>query len=367
MPKNKVDAGYRILAINPGSTSTKVAIFVDGVKINEKNLEHSTESLAGLKELKDQIALRQRDIEAYVEEQGWSFDKINAIAVRGCPAGVFEAGAYEINAQMAADCAAPGGSVHPMALGPVIAYQWVTAYGAKAYNYDVVRVNELCDLARISGTPLFERSGTSHTLNTKAVARQVAEEMGKSYETVTFIMCHLGGGIGVNLHQNGRIVDVVGGDEGTFSPVRAGKVPQDGILKLCFSGKYDTKGINRRLRMESGLTGYLGTNDCKEVEKRITEGDETAKLIYEAMAYQIAKDIGSMAAAAAGKVDRIILTGGIAYSEMLTGLIRERVAFLAPVVVFPGSIEMDALGKGILRVLRGEETTHQYTSKAKGE
>ncbi len=133
-----------------------------------------------------------------MEEQGWRMDEIDAIAVRGCPDGVFEAGAYEINAQMAADCAAPGGSVHPMALGPVIAYQWVAAHGVKAYNYDVVRVDELCDVARISGTPLFERSGASHTLNTKAVARQVAEEMGKNYETVTFIMCHMGGGIGVN-------------------------------------------------------------------------------------------------------------------------------------------------------------------------
>lgn len=356
---------YRILAINPGSTSTKVAIFENEDKIAEKNLEHSAESLAKLVELKDQIALRQMDIEKYLEEQNWKPEDIDVVAARGCPDGVYKAGAYEIDGQMAADCVSPNGNVHPMSLGPVIAYNWVTAYGAKAYNYDVVRVDELSDVARLSGTPLFERSGASHTLNTKAVARKVARELGKTYESVTFIMCHLGGGIGVNLHQQGRIVDVVGGDEGTFSPVRAGKVPQDGIMKLCFSGNYDVKEISRLLRIKSGLTGYLGTNDCKEVEQRIVNGDEKARLIYEAMAYQTAKDIGSMAAAAAGNVDRIVLTGGIAYSEMLTEMIRKRVSFIAPVVIFPGSMEMEALCQGVLRVLRGEETVHKYKSREK--
>lgn len=312
----------KILVINPGSTSTKIAVFTGKKKVDERNVTHAIEELAAVKDLAGQLEPRLRDIREYLREIGQENTQFDVVVARGCPDGVFKAGAYEINQQMVDDCLS-GQMAHPMALGPVIAYTWAQSLGVKAYNYDVVRVDELSEIARISGSPLFIRSGASHTLNTKAVAREIAVSMGRTYEDVTFIMCHMGGGIGVNLHKKGRIADVVGGDEGCFSPVRAGKVPQDGLLKLLDSGKYTCWQLNKLLRTESGLAAYLGTNDCKEVEARIEAGDENAKLVYDAMLYQVAKDIGSMAAAVFGRVDRIVITGGIAYSEYVTNRIRE--------------------------------------------
>lgn len=349
----------KILVINPGSTSTKVAVFEDQVKRGERNVEHAAAELAAADGLAGQLAPRMRDIHAYLSEIGQDDAAFDLVVARGCPDGVFEAGAYEINQALVDDCLS-GRMTHPMALGPVIAYEWAQRLGVKAYNYDVVRVDELTEIAQISGSPLFRRSGASHTLNTKAVAREVAAGMGRRYEDVTFIMCHMGGGIGVNLHKNGRIVDVVGGDEGCFSPVRAGKVPQDGLIKLLSSGKYTGPQLNRLLRTQSGLVGYLGTNDCKEVEARIEAGDVEAKRIYDAMLYQVAKDIGSMAAAASGRVDRIVITGGIAHSKYVVDALRERVSFIAPVEVYPGAIEMEALAYGALRVANGEEAAHRY-------
>ena len=352
-------SGPKVLVINPGSTSTKVAVFHGKEKLFEKNVEHSAEELKAAGGLSGQLKPRSRDIDACLRDAGYAGEAFDTIVARGCPDGVFEAGAYEINATMVEDCLS-GRMAHPMCLGPVIAYEWAERLGVKAYNYDVVRVDELSEVAKISGTPLIKRSGASHTLNTKAVAREIAASMGKKYEEVSFIMCHMGGGIGVNLHVNGRIVDVVGGDEGTFSPVRAGKVPQDGVFKLLMSGKYDCASLNRMLRTQSGLVGYLGTNDCREVENRIAKGDAEAKLIYDAMLYQTAKDIGSMAAAASGKVDAIVITGGIAHSSYVTDKLRSMVGFIAPVVVFPGEIEMEALAYGAVRVLNGEERAHSY-------
>lgn len=356
----------KILVINPGSTSTKVAVFNGKTKLYEENIEHSAAALKAAGGLSGQLEPRLADIHAALAAAGYDDERYDVVVARGCPAGIFEAGAYEINESMAADCLS-GTMPHPMSLGPVIAYRWARKLGVKAYNYDVVRVDELTDIARISGSPLFERSGASHTLNTKAVAREVAEGMGKRYDEVTFIMCHMGGGIGVNLHRFGRIEDVVGGDEGTFSPMRAGRVPFEQALKLLDRGEYSGRELNRILRTQSGLAAYLGTNDCREVERRISEGDGRAKLIYDAMLYQTAKDIGSMAAAASGKVDRIVITGGIAYSSYVADKLREMVSFIAPVVVRPGAIEMEALAYGALRVFNGEEEAHSYPpEKRKG-
>ena len=350
---------YTLLVINPGSTSTKVAVFSGKNKLFEENVEHSAGELKAAGGLSGQLQPRMRDMDLCLQKAGFDKTEFDAVAARGCPDGVFEAGAYEINEKMREDCL-NSRMAHPMALGPVMAYDSAQRLGVKAYNYDVVRVDELWDRAKISGSPLFRRSGASHTLNTKAVAREVAASMGKTYGEVRFIMCHMGGGIGVNLHINGRIVDVVGGDEGAFSPVRAGKVPQDGLFRLLSGGEYDCAYLNRILRTQSGLVGYLGTNDCREVERRITGGDKEAKLVYDAMLYQTAKDIGSMAAAASGRVDAIVITGGIAYSQYVTDELKRMVGFIAPVIVFPGAIEMEALAYGVLRVLNGEEKAHAY-------
>lgn len=351
---------YKILVINPGSTSTKISVFENEKELGTKMLEHSAEELKKYDTLSGQSVLRRAAILEYLKELGIKLSEIDAIAARGCGRwGKYYAGAYEINDLMAEDCISAG-KTHGSMTSAVIANEWKKEYNIKAYVYDVVPVDELEDIARISGNPLIERVGASHTLNTKATARMVAQQMGTTYEKVTFIMCHMGGGIGVNIHKNGRIIDVTSNDEGTFTPERSGRVPCDALAKLCLSGKYSKQEILEMMNGRGGLVAYLGTNDCKEVIKRIEAGDEKAKLIFSAMAYQIAKDIGSMATVVNGKVDRIVLTGGIAYSKMFTGMIKERVEFIAPVVIVEGSMEMEALAKGVLRVMRGEEKAREY-------
>ncbi|MHC1719290.1 MAG: butyrate kinase [Clostridiaceae bacterium] len=351
---------YRILVINPGSTSTKISVFENDKEISTKNIEHSSEELAKYSTAVEQYEMRKEAILNYLKELGTGMQEMDAIAARGIGRwGKYSAGAYEINDLMEEDSLKDTGT-HGMILSPILANRWAKEFGIKAYVYDVVPVDELEEIARISGSPLIERIGASHTLNTKATARKVAGEMGRTYEDVTFIMCHMGGGIGANLHKNGRIIDVTSDDEGTFSPERAGRVSTDALIKLCFSGKYTEKQARKLMKGSAGLVGYLGTNDCKEVERRIAAGDRKAELIYEAMAYQIAKDIGALATVVNGNVDRIVLTGGIAYSKMMTDMITERVSFIAPVVVVPGAMEMEALEQGVIRVLRGEEEAKKY-------
>lgn len=352
---------YIILVINLGSTSSKVSIFENSCELGNRIIEHPIQEISKYKSAIEQYDMRKNAILKYVAELGLNMHDIDAIAARGSGRwGKYRSGAYEINESMYEDCKANSGN-HGSILAPILGFEWGKELGIKAYVYDVVPVDELEEIARISGNPLVERVGASHTLNTKATARKVAEDMGRTYKDVTFIMCHMGGGIGVNLHKNGRIIDVTSSDEGTFTPDgRSGRVPCDALIRLCYSGKYDYKQANKLLNNEGGLAGYLKTNDCKEVENRILGGDAYAKLIYEAMAYQISKDIGSMAVVACGKIDRIVLTGGIANSKMMTGMIIERIKFIAPVVIIPGTMEMEALAKGVLRVLRGEEKANEY-------
>lgn len=351
---------FKLLVINPGSTSTKVSVFENDLELGKKELEHSSDELEKYATAAEQVNLRKKAILQYMDELGVDMSEIHAIAARGVGRwGKYQAGAYEINELMVEDCKTNPGK-HGSIVSPIIAYEWAKKYGIKAYIYDVVPVDELDDIARISGSPLIERMGASHTLNTKATARVVAQEMGRTYEDVTFIMCHMGGGIGVNLHKNGRIIDVTSDDEGTFMPERAGRVPCNALIKLCYSNKFTLGEMQTMMYSRGGLVGYLNTNDCKDVERRIIEGDKRAKLIYSAMAYQIAKDIGAMATSACGNVDRIVLTGGIAYSRMMTDMITERVSFIAPIVIIPGEMEMIALAKGVLRVIRGEEIAHEY-------
>lgn len=357
-----MDKCYRILTINPGSTSTKVAAFDNEKKILEHNVQHSLEEMGNAPNVLGQVELRKTDIESYFSANGIDIAQADAIAVRGGPRkGRVTAGAYEVNQTMYDACRDPAEAHHPSRLGPIIAYEWTQKYpGLKAFNYDTVFSDELCDLAKISGTPLCERRSAYHALNTNAVAREIAKQYGEDYFSVNYIMVMLGGGVSVSMHSKGKTIDMVAEDEGSFSAVRAGRVPRDFILNLCFSGNYDRSGVKRLLDRESGLSAYLGTNDFEEIERRMDAGDEKARQIFDAFAYQMAKDIGSMAPVVNGKVDRIVLTGGIAYSKKFTEALADKVRFIAPVEVFPGSIEQDALGLGILRVLRGEEAAHEY-------
>ena len=355
-----MEKSFRILVINPGSPSTTVAVFENAPCLGEKDLKHSSDELTKYDSALDQLDMRRTAILNYLCEIGIRIEDIDAIGARGAGRwGRYKAGAYEITKQMRDDCMEKGGT-HGSQLSAILAYDWAQALGIKAYVYDVVPVDEMWDVCRISGSPLIERQGASHTLNTKATARVVAAEMGKRYEDVTFIMCHMGGGIGVNLHHHGQIIDVTSNDEGAFSPARAGRVPCLTLAKMCYSGKYTWQDINYLMNDRGGLVGYLGTNDCREVEERIKNGDKKAALVYEAMALQVAKDIGTMAVVVNGEVDRIVLTGGIAHSEMMCGMITSRVKFIASVVVKPGEMEQEALANGVLRVLQGKEKAWVY-------
>ncbi len=349
----------RILAINLGSTSSMVSVFEGETAIAEISISHTMEEIKACPGIEGQYQMRKVLVEQALQKREIPFTSLDAIAVRGMGApGRYSAGAYLIDDRLVEGSRQ---GVHVgLAAAPIMANDWSKQYHIPAYLYDVVGTDEIVDVARISGSPLIERSGSVHTLNTRAVARQVAEDMGKHYEDVTMILCHLGGGISTSLHQNGRIVDGLATDEGTFTPDRSGKLPLKKLVKLCMSGNYDKKQIDRILTGDAGLIGYLGTNNCKEIETRIQQGDTKADLVYRAMAYQIAQDIGAMAVVAKGKLDGIILTGGIAYSELFTGWIKEYVHFLAPVILYPGSMEMLALVRGITRVLEGKETAKLY-------
>ncbi len=355
---------YVILCINPGSTSTKLALFENEEKRSEQNLEHPSEEIAKYPDIISQLPMRKTAIDRYIEQQGIRPDQIDAIAVRGCPAGKrYHAGAYAVDGDMVNECLKPVNAVHPMCLAPIIAYEWVKEYGIPAYCYDVVMTDEMDDVAKMTSLPWIKRNPSMHMLNTRAVATEVAESMGKSYDEVNFIMCHLGGGCSVSMHKHGRVIDMVPSGEGTFTPSRAGSFSNYEMIRLCFSGKYTAQSLRELFQDHSGIVAYLNTSDCREVEKMIAAGNETAKLVYEAFAYNLAKDIGTMAVTTSGQVDRIVLTGGIAYSEMLTGMVAERVRFIAPVVVRPGAIEMEALDRGILRVLRGEESARKFSDE----
>lgn len=352
-------SGYRILCINLGSTSSQAAVFEAGADIADIEVSHSAEDLKAHAGIPAQTALRKGLIEKLLAEKSIDLHNIDAIAARGIGMqGRYQAGAYRVSREMAHD--ALNARHVGLGVGTQIAYAWQEEYGIPAYLYDVVQTDEITDVARVSGTPLITRSGATHTLNTKAVARKVAAELGKTYENVTFIMCHLGGGISTSLHHNGRIVDVTSVDEGTFTPDRSGRVPCVKLLQMALSGKYQPENLKAMLAGNAGLIGYLGTNDCREIEQRIAQADKQAELIYKAMVYQTAKDIGALSAAACGRVDGIVLTGGIAYSSLFTGWLREMVSYLAPVIVYPGSMEMDALYQGVSRVLEGTETAKEY-------
>lgn len=345
----------RILVVNTGSTSTKVAVFEEDKKTCEFNLEHPADELRKYDSPLEQCAMRTQAVRDFLDEVGFSPNDFSAVAARGGSYAVFESGAYEVDEaflnHVRSSKSTPGAAWNSC----LIAAEIAKAGGVKAYIYDAVSVDEMYEVAHLSGLPQIPRKAACHTLNTKAVGRMMAEKMGRKYEDMNFVIAHMGGGISTSAHCKGRIVDLNADDEGTFSPERPGCVPCSALVDLCYSGEYTYKQAKKLMRGQGGLVAYLGTNSAVEVEERIADGDEKAKLVYEAMAYQISKNIATMAAAMSFYVDRIILTGGIAHSEAMTNMIKNRVEKIAPVEVIPGSFEMEALAAGVLRVLRGEE------------
>jgi len=351
---------YNILAINPGSTSTKIALYKDENEIFTATLEHPIEEIEKYDNTQDQFEMRKDAVLSFLKGKNFDIKELSAVVGRGGMLQSVKSGAYVVNELMLDILKNRPIMEHASNLGAPIAYEIAKAADVKAYIYDSVRTDELNDIARISGMPDISRTSTCHVLNTRAMAMKLAKKYGKKYEDMNFVVAHLGGGVSLNVHEKGKIVDIVSDDEGPFSPERAGRVPCRELIELCYSGKFDKNTMRKKLRGNGGLKAYLGTMDAREVEKMIKNGDEKARIVYEAMAYQVAKSIGELATVVEGKVDAIILTGGIAYSEMMTSWIKKRVEFIAPVEIMPGENEMESLAYGILRVLRGEEKAREY-------
>ncbi len=347
---------HRILAVNVGSTSTKVAFFEDETAVAQETIAYSSQELAGFAELRDQLPRRRQDVEAFLERNGIALDQLDIIISRGGLGKPGPAGAYVIDEAMCEDLLEGRYGKHFSALGPAIALEMSRPSGIRAIIVDPPSTDEFEPLARISGLPDIERKSAFHALNQKAAARKAAENMGRSYESVNLIVAHLGGGITIGAHRRGRVIDCTHGlSEGPFTPERAGALPTLDLVELARSGKYTPGELQRRLVGQGGLAAYLGTTDARAVEAAIDQGDEKAAFVYEAMAYQIAKDIGAMAAVLSGEVDGIVLTGGLAHSRRLTDWITERIRFIADVFLHPGEDEMAALAQGALRVLLGLE------------
>ncbi|ATW27999.1 butyrate kinase [Candidatus Formimonas warabiya] len=357
------EATYSILAINPGSTSTKIALYENGQQIYKGTIEHPKGETDQFKTVADQFEMRKEAIIKALQGRNFDLKTLSAVVGRGGILPPMKSGAYEVNQAMMDRLMHNPLVGHASNLGALIAHEIARPLGIKAYIYDPVTVDEYEDVARISGLPEISRRSECHALNSRAVAREAARKLNKPYDQLNIIVTHLGGGISTSLHKKGRMVDVIPDDEGPFSPERAGRVPCRQLVELCYSGKYERGTMLKRLRGQGGLTAYLGINNAREVEARIKNGDEYARLIYYAMAYQVAKGIGELATVVNGQVDRIVMTGSMAYSEMITGWIKEKVAFIAPVEVIPGEHELEALAAGALRVVKGEETAHEYVEK----
>lgn len=353
----------RILAINPGSTSTKIAVYENENNIFIKTIRHPAEMLAKYSKIIEQFDFRKEVIIKELQEAAIELNTLKAIVGRGGLLKPVEGGIYEVNQTMMDDLKSAINGEHASNLGALIAFNIAQSTSeGKAYIADPVVVDEMKDVARYSGHPMFERRSIFHALNQKAIARSHAKSIGKNYEDVNLIIAHLGGGISVGAHEKGRVIDVNNAldGEGPFSPERTGTLPAGPLVKLCFSGNYTLEQVKRMITGQGGLIAYLDTNDAHKVQLSAQAGDKNAKDIQEAMSYQIGKSIGEMAAVLKGKVDAIILTGGIAHNKDLVAYVKDMVGFIAPLAVYPGEDEMMALAMNGLMALRNELEVKNY-------
>jgi len=352
-----MDKIYKMLIINPGSTSTKIAIYENTASVFEKKLSHGTDEINAYSKIADQFGFRKNVIMDAINEAGIDMASVDAVVSRGGLTRPIESGVYEINDVMLQELRSGNFGEHASNLGPMLAFDIAKQCNIPCYTADPVVVDELQDMARLSGIPQVERGSIFHALNQKAVSRRAAKAMGKKYEDYNFVVAHLGGGISVAAHKNGKCIDVNNalGGEGPYSPERAGGLPVFPVVDMCFSGEYKKEEIKKLLVGKGGLTAYLGTNDGLEIDEMIKSGDKNAEKVFSAMGYQVAKEIGAVATVLCGKVDGIILTGGLAYNKSLVEYIENMVKYICPVVVYPGEDELLALAESGLRVLAGEE------------
>lgn len=353
---------YLQLIINPGSTSTKLAVYRDREKLVQEKVEHDAAQMQQFDKIAEQIPFRMQIIRDFMERNNVQREELSAVMGRGGLVFGLKTGGYLVNDDL---CEAlvndELSQPHASNLGGLLASELARPLGIPAYIYDAVTSGELTDVAKITGIPDIERRSFCHVLNSRAMAIRYANENGLDYNRLNLIVAHLGGGISASVHSQGEIIDSLGDDDGQFSPERSGSVPSLELIRLCFSGNYTRADMVKKVRGKGGLFAHLGTSDCRVIEKMIDDGDRHADLIFQAQAYQIAKGIGLLSIVLKGNCDAIILTGGVAHSKLLTERVREYVGFIAPVVVLPGENEMEALVLGGLRILSGEEKVRQYT------
>ena len=352
----------RSLIINPGSTSTKIGVFEDETQILDKTLRHTTEEIAQFGSVIDQMDFRKEIILEALKEQNIDVHSFDVIVGRGGLLRPIPGGTYAVTDELAKDLRSSERGEHASNLGGLLAREIGDAIGVPSFIVDPVVVDELIPVARYSGVPELPRISIFHALNQKAMARRYAKQVGKSYEELNLIVVHMGGGVSVGAHTNGQVIDVFNAldGDGAFSPERAGGVPSGALVKYCFESGKSEKEVRRMIVGNGGFNAYLGTNDARDVDKMIEAGDEHAKEVMDAFIFQICKNIGAEAAVLCGKVDQIILTGGIAYDKYVAKEIEERVSFIAPVTNYAGEDELLALAQGALRVLNGEEAAKEY-------
>jgi len=350
------------LIINPGSTSTKIGVFEDETLLFEETLRHSTEEISQYATIADQKDFRKKIITDLLEEKQFDIKSLNVVVGRGGMLKPIPGGTYAVTDELLADLVVGKQGQHASNLGGILAREIGDSIGVPSFIVDPVVVDELMPIARYSGVPELPRKSVFHALNQKAVAKRYAKEQGVPYESLNLIVVHMGGGVSVGAHEKGMIVDVFNAldGDGAFSPERAGGVPSGALIKMCFSGEYTEKEVYSKIVGKGGFNAYLGTNDMRDVMKKVNEGDEKAAEMVDAFTFQVAKDMGSMACVLKGKVDQIIVTGGIAYNAPVIDALKERAGFIAPFTVYPGEDELLALTQGALRVLNGEEKAMEY-------
>lgn len=352
---------YRLLTINPGSTSTKISFFENDTEIRKEELPIEAGEIKDCLLMIDQLEPRMRSIRGFIERSGIDMRQLDMIVARGGSINGVKSGAYMIDEHIDTVLRYAPRSQHVSSLAGIIAYQLSGEYGVPAMFYDGVSADDADEIMHYTGLPECRRFVTSHCLNSKMVAREAAGKLGKRYEDCDIITAHLGGGITMAFHHGGRMIDTLLDDAGPMSPQRAGRIPVTDVINLCYSGRYTKAEMANKMRGKGGLVAYFGVNDVRAVLKMAEGGDRKAKEILWYMCYQIAKGIGELAVCRSGELDCIILTGGMAYAAELMDQIKERVQFLAPVLVIPGEREMQAMARGGLRVLRGEEAPKEYT------
>ena len=350
----------KILVLNPGSTSTKIAFFDGDRELWHESISHDRDELRVFNGICDQLDFRYDLVLKTLEAHGLTLRDVEAVAARGGPIAPLHHGAYAVNDAMEEVIRTHPLDRHASLLGALLANRIRHAAGIPSYIYDAVSVNEMLPVCRVSGVPALPRVALIHNLNMRAAALRLCRDKGWDYKEKTIIVSHLGGGISVSLHHQGTIIDMVSDEDGPFAPERAGLLPVSFVLDMIDRGEIDADGVRRLIKGGGGLVAWLGTNDSRKVEQMIDAGDARAKLIYEAMALGVARSIGRVAPVVRGKVDAIVLTGGIAYSDYFTGMIVPMVEWIAPVTIMPGENEMQTLAEGVLRVLRGEETARSF-------